>query len=270
MRWVDIGVNLCDSAFASDVDDVLARARAVGVDTMVVTGTSTRGSRAAVDLCRKHPGTLWATAGVHPHDAKSCTDSTIEELRTLAAQPEIVAIGECGLDFNRNLSPPAVQERTFEAQLELAAELRMPAFVHERDASARMLDILRHHRSALTSAVVHCFTGDEGALRGYLDLDLHIGITGWICDERRGTHLRELVRLIPPTRLMLETDAPYLLPRTIRPRPKQRRNEPSYLPYVAQTVAESLGIDLAALAEDTSRTARTFFAIAEGAGPTGS
>jgi len=270
MRWVDIGVNLCDAAFAADREEVLARAHDAGVDTMVVTGTSARGSAQAIELCRAHRGTLWSTAGVHPHDAKSCTDATLAELRALAAHPEVVAIGECGLDFNRNFSPPEVQERWFEAQLELAAELHLPVFIHERDASTRLLEILGRHRTSLENAVIHCFTGDGDALRAYLDLDLHIGITGWICDERRGTHLRDLVGLIPTDRLMLETDAPYLLPRTIRPRPKHRRNEPACLPYVARTVAEARGVELDALAVETTRTALTFFGLDERDSPTGS
>ncbi|MBT8492912.1 MAG: TatD family hydrolase [Deltaproteobacteria bacterium] len=266
MTWIDIGVNLTDKSFAGDRDQVMARARDRGVEAMVLTGTSVSGSRAAAELAAEHPDFLFSTAGVHPHDAKSCDQTTMAELRSLASLPQVVAIGECGLDFNRNLSPPDVQRAQFEAQLELAAELSLPVFVHERDAGEAMLELLGRHRSQLGAVVVHCFTGNEKTLRGYLELDLYIGITGWICDERRGLHLRELIPLIPSNRLMLETDAPYLLPRTIRPRPKSRRNEPAYITHVADTVAAALGIPVAELAKRTTGTAREFFGIPVQAG----
>ena len=257
----DIGVNLCDASFASDLDAVIARAEAAGVTRMVVTGTSVAGSAQASQLSARHPGMLWSTAGVHPHHAKDCDDGTLAALRALAAAPQVVAIGECGLDYNRGFSPPDVQRRWFEAQVELACELGMPLFLHERDAAHDQLVILKRHRSRFNKAVVHCFTGDEAALRGYLDLDLHIGITGWICDERRGGHLHELLELIPPGRLMLETDAPYLLPRTIRPRPKSRRNEPAHLIHIVRTVAACLGQGETQIAAATTATAIEFFGL---------
>lgn len=264
MAWIDIGVNLTDSSFQKDLGEVVARGQAAGVTRMIVTGTSVERSRAAAELCEAFPGVLWCTAGVHPHDAKSCTDRTIDELRQLAQRPEVAALGECGLDFNRNFSPPKDQRRWFEAQLELADELQMPVFVHERDASEEMISTLERWRSRLTHVVIHCFTGDGDALRRYIDLDLYIGITGWICDERRGLPLRELVPLIPSNRLMLETDAPYLLPRTIKPRPKSRRNEPAYLLHVARTVAECRGVELASLEHSTTDAAMTFFGLPTG------
>ena len=175
----------------------------------------------------------------------------------------MVAVGECGLDFDRNFSPRADQLRCLEAHLELAAELQMPVFLHERSAHEEFAAILAKHRSRIPRAVVHCFTGTGEALARYLDLDLHIGITGWICDERRGTHLRELVGRIPKDRLMIETDAPYILPRTIRPKPKSNRNEPSLLPHVLRTVAAARGESPEELARSTTETARAFFGISD-------
>lgn len=259
-RLIDIGVNLADRAFGSDLGAVLERARAAGVGRMVVTGTTVAGSRAAADLAAAHEG-LWSTAGVHPHHAKDCDDATISALRALAGRPEVVAVGECGLDYFRDLSPRDVQRRWCAAQLELAAELEMPAFVHDREGHADMVEVLRDQRPSLPAAVVHCFTGTGEELDAYLDLDLHIGITGWICDERRGGGLREIVGRIPADRLMIETDAPYLMPRTIRPKPKTRRNEPAHLVHVLQAVAECRGEDVAQVAEETTRTARAFFGI---------
>ncbi len=170
-------------------------------------------------------------------------------------------MGECGLDFNRDFSPRPAQEKALEEQLALAVELQRPVFLHERDASERLLAILRDFRDRLPAAVVHCFTGERRALYGYLDLDLHIGITGWINDERRGTHLHDLVGEIPVGRLMLESDAPYLLPRSLRPKPKNGRNEPAYLVEVLDCVARHRGESAERLAAHTSAAAREFFGL---------
>ena len=268
MSLVDIGANLGNKAFRDDLDGVLARALEAGVETIVATGTTVTASRHAWELVeRARPGPsprLFSTAGIHPHHASTYGPDALFALRELCARKEVVAVGECGLDFDRNFSPRAEQLRCFEAHLELAAELQMPVFLHERAAFEDFAAILAKHRSHIPRAVVHCFTGTAAALERYLELDLHIGLTGWICDERRGTHLRELVSRIPKDRLMIETDAPYILPRTIRPRPKSNRNEPALLPYVLRTVAEARGESAEELARSTTETARAFFALPVG------
>ena len=198
---------------------------------------------------------------MHPHDAAHCDAETIPALRALLALPKVVAVGECGLDFNRNYSPHPDQEKWFVAQVELAIEAGKPLFLHSRDAHPRFADILRGYRDQLPPAVAHCFTGERDELHAYLDLDLHIGITGWICDERRGKHLLDLVREIPPDRLMIETDSPYLTPRTLRPQPKSRRNEPAFLPYVLETLAAALGKPVDEVARTTTENARRFFRL---------
>jgi TatD DNase family protein len=260
---IDIGANLTGKAFAADLEPVIERARRAGVATIVVTGTSVAASRAAAALASDRAPMLYATAGVHPHEASSFDERGLEALRALAGQPAVRALGECGLDYNRNFSPRAAQLRAFEAQLELAAELELPVFLHDREAHEDMVALLRRYRDRLRGGVVHCFTGVRQELRAYLDLDLHIGITGWICDERRGLHLRELVRDIPAGRLMLETDAPYLLPRTLRPAPASRRNEPAFLPLVLEAVAECVRRAVDQVAAETTRTARSFFALSD-------
>jgi TatD DNase family protein len=257
---VDIGVNLAHRSFHTDRDQVFRRAFAAGVRTMVVTGTSVAASEEAIRIAREYPGQMFATAGVHPHDSRNCTEATIPELRRLAASKDVVAIGECGLDFNRDFSPRPEQEKWFEAQVVLAEELQMPLFMHERDARERFCRILGAARKSVP-AVIHCFTGSDEDLRAYLDLGVHIGITGWICDERRGTHLRELVKRVPLDHLMLETDAPFLLPRTMPHRSRDGRNEPAFLPYVLQTVADCLGKAPAEIAWATTQTARQFFRL---------
>lgn len=259
MTLIDIGANLTHDSFAADRGAVLARAEAAGVAGMVVTGSSLPCSRAALALVQAHPEALRCTAGVHPHHAAHQPSSALTELAALWEAPEVVAVGETGLDFFRDFSPRSEQERVFEWHLEQAARTGLPLFLHERDAHARFLPMIRACRDLLGDAVVHCFTGDRAALYAYLDLGLYIGITGWICDARRGAHLLELVGDIPAERLMIETDSPYLLPRDLRPRPRDGRNEPAFLPHVLAAVARARGDDPALLAQQTSANARRFF-----------
>ena len=259
MQLFDIGANLTHPAFHGDLDDVLARARGAGVATVVVTGTSIPESTAALALVKSREH-LYCTAGVHPHNARECDETTIPALRLLAQQPRVVAIGECGLDFNRNYSPHPDQEKWFAAQVELACEIGKPLFLHSRDAKDAFVEVLRQFK-ALPPAVAHCFTGEKAELHAYLDLGLCIGITGWICDERRGRHLLELVKDVPADRLMLETDSPYLTPRDLHPQPKARRNEPAHLPHVLRAVARALGKPAERVAEETTRNAKTFFGL---------
>jgi len=261
LHLIDIGANLTHESFRHDFDAVLDRAREAGVEQVIVTGASRGGSEHALELARKRPGTLYATAGVHPHHAGDYGAETDALLRVLAREPEVVAVGETGLDYFRDLSPRPAQRAVFEKQLAIAIELGMPLFLHQRDAHDDFLALLKSARDRVPAAVVHCFTDDRRALFDYLDLDCHIGITGWVCDERRGTHLRELVRAIPANRLLLETDAPYLLPRDIRPPPSDRRNEPMHLAHICEAVARERGEEPEATAEQTTTNARVFFGI---------
>jgi len=259
MQLVDIGANLTHSAFQPDLPQTVERARAAGVTRIIVTGTAVDESMAAIRVAEQFG--FHATAGVHPHHARDCGPQTIPALRELARNPRVVAIGECGLDFNRNYSPHPDQEKWFVAQLDLGLELDKPLFLHSRDAHPRFAEILNHHK--VKTAVAHCFTGEKAELHAYLDLGLYIGITGWICDERRGRHLVELVRDIPRDRLLLETDSPYLTPRDLKPQPKARRNEPAFLPHIARAVARTLGRPVEELAADTARNARALFRLQE-------
>lgn len=259
---LDIGVNLTSRQFAQDADEVVSRARQAGVCGMMITGTSLKESNAALTLALRHPGFCWSTAGVHPHDASSWNDATTQGIARLAARPEIVAVGECGLDFDRNFSTPAEQERAFEAQLVLAAEVNKPVFLHCREAHACFIAMLKPWLDRIPGAVVHCFTGSRDELRQCLDLGLYIGITGWVCDERRGLELRALLPDIPDDRLLLETDAPYLLPRDLEPKPRSRRNEPCFLPHIVRQVAGWRRQDASWLGRVTEDNARRLFRLA--------
>ncbi|WP_257387405.1 TatD family hydrolase [Tahibacter caeni] len=261
MQLVDIGANLTHSSFQHDLAAVLDRAAAHGVTQLVVTGASRDGSPQALALARAHPGRLFATAGVHPHHADEYDADCDGLLRELVAAPEVRAVGETGLDYHRDLSPRPTQQFAFERQLQIALDCGKPLFLHQRDAHDDFMAILRPVRDRLAAVVVHCFTGTREELFDYLDLDCHIGITGWICDERRGTHLREIVGNVPLSRLMIETDSPYLLPRNLKPMPSHRRNEPMFLAHICAEVARDRGEAMATTAAGTTATARAFFGL---------
>ena len=241
MELIDIGANLGHESFSHDLEAVLARARSAGVAQLIVTGASREGSRQALTIARAHPGVLFATAGVHPHHAIEYTDETDAELRELHRAPELVAVGECGLDYFRDLSPRLAQRRAFERQLQIGVDTGKPLFLHQRDAHADFLAVLKNFAGRIAPVVVHCFTGTREECFECLDAGYYIGITGWLCDERRGQHLREFVKDIPANRLMIETDAPYLLPRTVKPAPSHRRNEPMYLRHIVEELARDRG-----------------------------
>lgn len=257
---VDIGANLTHDSFQCDLDDVLGRARDAGVAQLVVTGASAEGSEQAWQLAERYPQ-LFATCGIHPHHARETSCEAMARFREIALKEKVMAIGETGLDFFRDFSPRPAQVTSFEQHIELAVDTGLPMFLHERDAHPAFVEILAAHRDRLSRLVVHCFTGQKDALHACLDLDCHIGVTGWICDERRGEHLLTLVRDIPRDRLMLETDAPYLMPRTLRPKPSTRRNEPMHLTAVCETVAACLGLPYAEVARLTTENARRFFGL---------
>jgi TatD DNase family protein len=260
--FIDIGINLAHDAYDQDREAVIDRALAAGVAQMIVTGSSGPSTRQALALARQHLQVLFATAGVHPHHAIDLTSDLADELAALAMSNEIVAVGECGLDYFRDLAPREAQRAAFHRQLEIAARVGKPVFLHERDAHDDFIAILREHTDALAQgAVAHCFTGTARELEANLDLGLAIGITGWICDERRGAHLPPLMRQIPPDCLLLETDGPYLLPRDLEPKPQSRRNEPAFLPHIAAAVARARGENLATLAMSSVAATRRLFRL---------
>ncbi|QSX36892.1 TatD family hydrolase [Shewanella sedimentimangrovi] len=262
--YLDVAVNLLGSSLEPDLVSVIREAEAVGVSPLLVIGSTLDESEAAIQTCALYPGKLYCTAGVHPHHANQWNNQSENRLRQLSQAPQVVAVGEAGLDYNRDFSPRADQRRAFEAQLALAAELGKPVLLHQRDAHSDFIAILSQYRSALPGALLHCFTGNRAELQDCLALDLHLGITGWICDERRGLELAELVKEIPANRLLLETDSPYLLPRSMRPKPKSGKNLPKYLPYIAVEVARLRGESETELAANCYRNSLAFFNLEPG------
>jgi TatD DNase family protein len=260
---IDIGVNLTNARFDKDRDALIMRAKFAGIKAMLVTGTNILESYKAALLSEQYPDYLYSTAGVHPHDADNVSDTYLEEIRVLAKNKAVKAIGECGLDFNRNFSAPKQQEKVFSEQISLAAELQLPLFLHQRDAFSAWFQLLSPYLNSVPAMVSHCFTGNGDELNQCLAAGMYIGVTGWVCDERRGKSLQALIPLIPLNRLMIETDSPYLTPRTIRPKPKSSRNEPSYLPYVIEKVAQLYQCSIDEVIKASSENARKVFNLGE-------
>ncbi len=259
---IDIGANLTHDSFDHDRAEVIQRACDAGVRRMIVTGASMASTRQAIELATESAGQLFATAGVHPHHATELTGVAARELRELARESVVVAAGECGLDYFRDFSPRDVQRRAFEAQLDIAVAVQKPLFLHQRDAHDDFVSILRLRLDELCGGVAHCFTAGRRELEVYLDMGLYIGITGWICDERRGQALREAVSYLPLDRVLLETDAPYLLPRDLPFRAAARRNEPAFLPHVAEVTAQYMGCTAEQLAHAATANTERLFRLA--------
>lgn len=256
---IDIGANLTHDSFGKDLADVLARAKAAGVQRMIVTGSSIEGSRRAIELASQYPGDLFATAGIHPHHADEFSAESVSQIEKLVDQA--VAVGECGLDFFRNFCPRDKQLEAFEGQLRIAAESGKPVFLHQRDAHEPLTALLKEYLPGISGGVAHCFTGNKAELTDYLDMGLYIGVTGWICDERRSNDLRQALAYLPLERILLETDAPYLLPRDLEAKPANRRNEPSLLPHILEVTAHYMGKSAVTIAEAATRNTESLFRL---------
>ena len=255
-QWCDIGVNLFSAQFEADRATIVQRAAQAGISNLLLIGSDIAESQLNITFAGQHSG-CYTTAGIHPHQAAQAGTGWQQQLQQLLQQPFVVAVGECGLDFNRDFSPRPIQQQVFAEQLQLAQHHTKPVYLHERDAFTTQLAMLQEQQ--ISHGVVHCFTGDTHQLKAYLELGLYIGITGWICDERRGQALQQAVRYIPADRLLLETDAPYLLPRTLENKPKSRRNEPAFLPEIARQVALLRGCTLTELEAQCWHNSQTLF-----------
>ncbi len=256
---VDIGCNLTSPRLIHDLEEVLAAADCAGVTRQIITGSDLQSNQDALALACQYPQ-LFATAGFHPHHANDWQPHSHPLLlQSVARQPEVVAVGEMGLDYHRNFSTPLAQQRCFSDQLDIAIAVQKPVFLHERDAFADFHRLLTDALPQLPRAVWHCFTADTKALEWALDAGLYIGITGWICDPERGKRLREQVRIIPEDRLMLETDAPYLTPKTLQPTP--RTNKPQYLPEILRMVSKCRQQPPEEIAQQTTQNAERFFQL---------
>ena len=255
MMLFDTHAHLHFPDFAEDLDAVLDRARAAGLQGMVTIGTDRESNRATVALAERH-GDIWASVGIHPHDAGDATEADFEEMERLARGPRVVGLGEMGLDFFRDLSPRDVQERVFRRQLEMARRVRKPVIIHCRDAHPEALAILAEERVDEVSGVMHCFSADVEVAKRCLDLGLMISLAGPVT-YKNARALPEVARFVPEDRLVVETDCPYLTPTPHR----GKRNEPAYVALTAAHVAGLRGADPEALGVTLTRNAARLFTL---------
>ncbi|MAD16291.1 MAG: hydrolase TatD [Alteromonadaceae bacterium] len=261
MQWFDVGVNVPSDV--TTLAPMLERAANANVTQIMLTGTDVSISQQAAELADAHPGQVFSTAGIHPHYAQHATIDYRRQITTLAEHPQVLAIGECGLDFNRDFSPRDIQLAVFEAQLVIACDTGLPVFLHERDAFDAQYKLLHQYHKQLSGALVHCFTGNTEQMQAYLELGCYIGITGWVTDEKRGGDLREAVRHLPIERLILETDAPYLKPKKLGSDKITgvKQNEPCYLPVIAKALTELMNTPLTELADASLRNSHDLLAV---------
>ncbi len=257
---IDTHCHIQTEEFDADRDAVLERAAEAGVGTLIVVGgagdLSTNDK--AVSLTEEHAG-LYATVGMHPHDAKDVDAEDMDRLRNLAAHPKVVAIGETGLDFHYDNSPREVQREMFERFAGLAVETRLPIVVHNRESDREVAETIRGRGGGTLRGVIHCFTSDQAAARSFLDLGFYLSFSG-IVTFKNADGLRDVARRVPLDRLLIETDAPFLAPV-----PKRgRRNEPAWVRYVAETLAQVRGVGIDEITDAASRNARTLFGLPSG------
>lgn len=256
IKYYDIGLNLFCRQFP-DPEKVLEEGAAAGV-SCILTGTDPKENRLIDRFIRTHEA--YGTAGIHPHNADSAKKEDFDQIEALIRGNEkIVAVGECGLDFDRMFSTKENQIRCLEKHIVLAERLEKPLFLHERAASEEFIRRFKKHPAICSRSVVHCFTGDKKTLDRYLSMGFSIGITGWICDDRRAKALREAVKLISLDRVLLETDAPYLTPRNVPG--LARTNVPQNIVYVAKELAGYMGVREEELIQHAKENTERIFQI---------
>ena len=234
-KLFDIGANLTHESFDKDLKEVIERAIKNSVNNICITGCNLSDSKKALEIAQLFPDNLITTCGIHPHYADSFDKKSMLEIYDICQNALVKAIGETGLDFNRNFSDKNKQIESFLKHIKIANKLNLPMFLHQRDAHQDFMDCINTEKPKV-KCVVHCFTGQKNELEDYLIKDFYIGLTGWICDPKRGAHLEELIPIIPLEKLLIETDSPYLLPKNLKI--KGRRNEPSFLNEILKKVVE--------------------------------
>ena len=254
---IDSHAHIQGKEYAGEVEAVIARAREAGVEKIIAVGGAgdMSSNTEAVGLAKCFPG-VYATVGMHPHDAKDVGAEELQEIKSLAAEPKVIAVGETGLDYYYDHSPREVQRRVFGQFIQLVRETDLPVVVHERDAAQDVADLLRSEGAGKLRGVIHCFTGDYEAACAYLDLGLYLSFAG-IITFKNAEALRDVVRKVPLERMLVETDSPYLTPVPHR----GKRNEPAYVRYVGETIASVKGLSLEEVARVTTDNVRKLFGI---------
>ena len=255
----DIACNFTSERFNKDLDDVIKRAIANKITKFGLICSRMSDLNKLLKIYKQYSKSMFYTIGVHPHHANEINDDYLKKLKNVITTNNPHAIGETGLDFFRNLSTYEQQIYVFEEQIKIAIDTNKPLFLHQRDSHDDFIKILRKYSSDISKAVVHCFTGTQGQLDDYLELDCYIGITGWICDEKRNVELRKAIKKIPLEKLMIETDCPYLIPKNLVEKPKNNRNEPTNLNHIINEIAVLMEIDVDILRKQTFENTINYF-----------
>ena len=255
----DIACNFTSERFNKDLDEVISRAMTNKITKFGLICSQLDDVEKLLNIYSQYSNDIFFTIGVHPHHAKEINDEYLKKLKEVVNNNNPHAIGETGLDFFRNLSTYEEQIYAFEEQIKIAIDNNKPLFLHQRDSHDDFIKILRKYSSDISKAVVHCFTGTQEQLDDYLDLDCYIGVTGWICDEKRNIELRKTIKNIPLSKIMVETDCPYLIPKNLPHKPKNNRNEPSNLNHIISEVATLMEIDEENLRKQTFENTINFF-----------
>jgi len=255
----DIACNFTSERFDNDIDEVIDRAMSNKITKFGLICSRLSDIDRLIEIYKKYSEDMFFSIGVHPHHANEVNDEYLKKLKEIIRINEPHAIGETGLDFFRNLSTYEEQIFAFEEQIQIAINLNKPLFLHQRDSHDDFIKILKKYSSNINKAVVHCFTGTQEQLDDYLELDCYIGVTGWICDEKRNVELRKTIKNIPLSKLMVETDSPYLIPKDLADKPKNNRNEPSNLNHIVSEIALLMQIDEKILRKQTYKNTINFF-----------
>ena len=257
--FIDIACNFTHESFKDNLNEVITNAELEGVEKFVLLSASLADLELIKEILIYAPEKFFITAGIHPHHATEILDSNYDDLLDRLQSINPNAIGETGLDYFRNISPPDVQKKSFSMHVEIAKELSLPLYLHQRNAHDDFIRIIKEKRNNFPKFIVHCFTGTQKELDEYLELGAYIGLTGWICDANRNIDLRQSIKNIPIDRMMIETDCPYLIPRNLPNKPKKNINEPKYLPHIANEIADLIGVEIDELKLATRNNAINFF-----------
>ena len=255
----DIACNFTSDRFDNDLDEVINQAIVNNITKFGLICSRLSDIEKLLEIYNRYSKDMFFTIGVHPHHANEINEEYLKKLKEVINNNNPHAIGETGLDFFRNLSTYEEQIFAFEEQIKIAIDTNKPLFLHQRDSHDDFIKILRKYSSDINKSVVHCFTGTKEQLDDYLELDCYIGVTGWICDAKRNVELRKTIKNIPLERLMIETDCPYLIPKNLEEKPKNNRNEPTYLNHIANEIAALMKKDINDIREKTYKTSLSFF-----------
>ena len=255
----DIACNFTNERFDKDLDEVINRAITNKITKFGLICSRLSDLDRLLEIYNQCSKDTFCTIGIHPHHANEINDKYLKNLKEAVINNNPHAIGETGLDFFRNLSTYDEQIYAFEEQIKIAIDTNKPLFLHQRDSHDDFIKILREYSSDINKAVVHCFTGTQEQLEDYLELDCYIGVTGWICDEKRNVELRKTIKNIPLEKLMIETDCPYLIPKNLHNKPKNNRNEPINLNHIVNEIAVLMEIDIDSLRKQTFKNTINYY-----------